>query len=97
MDAMPVKELISDALVEDGRYCALGVVGAARGLEMKFIDPEAPEQVAQKFDIAYALACEIAYINDDDGPWLPHHEQETREARWNRVRKWVAEQITDSK
>ena len=88
MDAMPVKELISYALVEDGRYCALGVVGAARRLDMEYIDPSDGEAVARKFDIAHALACEITYINDEVGP-----EQETREDRWNRVRKWVAEQI----
>ena len=92
MDAMPVKELIAYELVENGYYCALGVVGAARELDMEYIDPSDGEEVARKFDIAYALACEIAYINDEDGP-----EQETREARWHRVRKWVAEQIADSK
>ena len=93
MDAMPVKELIAYELVDwHGHHCALGVVGAVRGLDMGYIDQSDGEAVARKFDIAYALACEIAYINDEDGP-----EQETREARWHRVRKWVAEQIADSK
>lgn len=90
MDAMPVKELITDALVEDGAYCALGVVGAKRGIDMTGIDPHEPDQVSKAFNIANALAQEIEFVNDDDFG-LDHGE--TPAQRWTRVRKWVAEQI----
>ena len=89
MDAMPERGLIRDALEENGAHCALGVVGAKRGMDLDAIDPDEPEIVAKAFDIAMALAQEIAYINDECGPgWI-----ETPAERWQRVRKWVAEQI----
>jgi len=89
MDAMPEKGLIAHALVRDGEHCALGVVGAARGLPIEQVDPEEPDAVAKVFNIAEALAKEIAYINDE-GDWLPN---ESPEKRWLRMRKWVAENI----
>ena len=95
MDAMPIKELIADELVRDGAYCALGVVGKARGVDMAEIDPEEAEQVSKAFDIATPLAQEIAYINDEGVSYCD--KPETPEHRWQRVRKWVAEQITEAK
>jgi len=89
LDAMPEKVLIAEALVQDGRYCALGVVGHARGLPLAEIDPEDSNQVAQQFDIADALAREIAFINDTDWNW----QKETPAERWVRVRAWVARQL----
>ena len=87
MDAMPKKELIANELeTESGEHCALGVVGAARGIEMQDIDPDDPKGVADKFNIAHQLAAEIAYINDDSFRETPDH-------RWSRVREWVREQI----
>lgn len=99
MDAMPEKVLIANALVQEGAHCALGVVGAKRGVDMAKIDPEDPHQVSKAFDIAEQMAQEIAYINDEigddyrkvDGKW--QHVPETPAARWVRVRKWVAEQL----
>jgi hypothetical protein len=91
MDAMPEKRLISYALVRDGEFCALGVVGAKRGLPIEQLDPEEPDAVAKAFDIAEALAKEIAFMNDE-ASWLP---KETPEARWTRMRKWVADQIVN--
>ena len=87
MDAMPKKELIAGALEQDGSHCALGVVGAKRGIDLAEIDPGEPREVGSALDIAYALACEVAYINDEC------HWRETDADRWVRVRKWVAEQI----
>ena len=86
MDAMPVKVLVANALHSDGAYCALGVVGAKRGIDLDSIDPEDPPQVSEAFDIAECLAQEIAEINDSN------YMRETTEQRWTRVRKWVAEQ-----
>ena len=89
MDAMPEKELIAHELVADGAHCALGVVGAKRGVDIASIDPEDAGQVATAFNIAECLAQEITYINDEDGRY-----DETAAARWVRVRAWVAKQIT---
>jgi hypothetical protein len=73
LDAMPQKALIADELATaDGEFCALGVVGAARGIDMEKIDPHDPESVAPAFGIAEALAREIVYHNDeacDDWMW----------------------------
>lgn len=88
LDAMPEKKLIILELQnQDGEVCALGAVGVARGIDMKGIDAEEPHEVADAFDIAVALACEIAYINDES--WRPL----TPKQRWHRVRVWVAENI----
>lgn len=103
MDAMPEKSLIAGELQADGEYCALGVVGAKRGLDLTSIDPHDSTQVAGAFDIANALACEVVYINDEcgdnyrrvDGKWT--YFPETPEERWVRVRAWVEAHITRSK
>lgn len=86
MDAMPEKILITDELQEDGAFCALGVVGAKRGIDMAKMDPHEAEEVAATFGIAITLAREIVYVNDEAGPF---RENETPEQRWTRVRKWV--------
>lgn len=99
MDAMPIKELIADELEADGAYCALGVVGARRGVDMSALDPEDPEAVSAAFNIAPALAREVVYINDEgheSSRYVNGHYEyacETPAARWIRVRKWVAAQI----
>lgn len=86
MDAMPVKELIANDLQAEGSYCALGVVGAKRGIDLSEMDPYASEDIAKAFDIARALACEIAFENDE-GAW--RHSMETPAQRWGRMRAWV--------
>lgn len=88
LDAMPVKRLIKNDLQADGEVCAIGALGLKRGLDMTEIDPEVPEEVAEAFDIARPLACEIVYENDE-ATW----DDETPEERWVRMRKWVAAQI----
>lgn len=88
MDAMPEKKLITDQLEADGCYCALGVVGKARGISLEPIDPHCAEQVSGEFDIAEALAREIVFVNDEQ-----NISPETDEQRWQRVRAWVASQI----
>lgn len=92
LDAMPVKELIADELEANGGFCALGVVGAKRGLNLKEIDPEEAETVAKKFGIAQCLAREIVWVNDEAGPY---GETETPAQRWIRVRKWVQDALDD--
>lgn len=89
LDAMPVKELISDELVTDeGAVCAIGAVAVARKVDVSKIDPEDAEAVAKTFGISEPVAREIVHANDDD--WGP---TETPAARWKRMRKWVDDQL----
>lgn len=88
LDAMPAKRLIVHELAVHGEACAIGSVGVARKLDMSEIDPDEPWEVAGAFGIATCMAQEIVYINDECGA-----ASETPEKRWERVRKWVAEQI----
>lgn len=88
LDAMPIKKLIKDELVtESGEFCALGVLGAKKGLDMKELDPDEPQQIGEAFDISHVLASEIVYENDESD-W-----RETPEDRWKRMRWWVDMQI----
>jgi len=68
MDAMPIKELIAEELIDDeGHCCTIGVVCKARGLDVSKIDYECPENVGEAVGIARQLAAEIAYENDEIG------------------------------
>ena len=87
LDVMPVKELITNELEFAGQFCTLGVVGAARGIDMQGLDPEEYNWVAEKFDIAHQLVQEIVYLNDECG------QDETSAQRWVRMRQWVASEI----
>jgi len=90
LEAMPVKRLIANDLqTESGEFCTLGVLGASRGIDMENINPSDSETVSSEFNIADALAREIVFWNDEG-----HYETETPENRWNRMRNWVADQIT---
>lgn len=96
LDAMPEKALIANELqVSNGSYCTLGVLGQARGIDMSTLDPEDTERVAKSFGIAYAMAAEIVYENDEAGEWkYRYDESEPPEARWKRMRAWVEDNIT---
>lgn len=89
LDAMPEKILIEHELEDNGRFCAMGVVGNARGLPMAGIDAYDPEQIASAFGIAESLAREVAWINDDEFSYA----KESLQDRWTRVRKWVVENL----
>lgn len=65
LDAMPEKRLIATELQADGEFCALGVLGAQRGIDLAKLDPEDPHQVAEAFGIAACMAQEIVYENDE--------------------------------
>ena len=92
LDDMPNKELITDELVRNGSYCTLGVIGAKRGLDLEAIDYEDSEKVAEAFNIANALVCEIEYMNDE-GVWY----DETPAERWIRMRNWIENKIKTTK
>jgi hypothetical protein len=90
MDEMPVKRLIHGELVSDqGEVCAIGVVCKKRNLDVSDLDIYDSNAVAKTVGIARALAAEIEYENDEGCS----HNSENPEQRWNRVRKWVQEQI----
>lgn len=89
LDAMPEKRLVAWELQEpSGEVCAIGSVGAKRGVDMAALDPEDSATVAGTFDIAEPLAREIVWENDEAGAW-----NETPEARWSRMRSWAASLI----
>lgn len=83
LDAMPDKRLIAyDLKDETGAVCALGCIGAARGMELEKLDPEDYETLAPAFGIAEPLVREIEFENDE---WF----REPPEQRWTRMRAWV--------
>lgn len=88
LDAMPEKRLIAHELEAKGEVCAIGAVGAKRGIDMSKLDPEDREGVARAFGIAPALAAEIVFMNDESF-W----SKEEPEARFDRMRAWVVSQI----
>lgn len=95
LDAMPEKRLIANSMqAENGEVCALGVIGAKRGIDLHKID-ESNEgedydavKIGKQFNIAEALALEIMWFNDD-GIYIFHPRKETPEHRWGRMRAWV--------
>lgn len=90
LDAMPEKVLISGELInEQGACCAIGAVCKSRSLDVSKIDYDDPDRVALAVGVARSMAAEIAYVNDEGGPRI----QEEPAKRWERVRKWVSEQI----
>lgn len=87
-DGLSAHRLIAHELEAEGEVCALGALGRARGLDLSAIDDEGPDEVAAAFGMAPALAKEIAFINDEAGPY-----GETPENRFVRVRAWLVAQI----
>lgn len=91
LDAMPEKRLIAEELERDGAVCAIGSVGAKRGIDMSKLNPDDPKSVGKTFGISEAMAREVVYQNDEDfRSWT---KPETPEQRWSRMRAWVASQI----
>jgi len=90
LDAMESKRLITDEFESHGEYCALGVVGEYREINMKGLDFYDSDRVAKSFNIANALAREIVFINDEEY-WQAGTE--TPEERWWRVRYWVGQNL----
>lgn len=88
LDAMPEKRLIKDELRTTEGVCALGCVGAKRGMDLEKLEPENTEALVAAFGIADAMVREIEWQNDEN--W---YGRETPEIRWQRVRDWAASQI----
>lgn len=103
LDAMPEKRLAPESLVTaDGEYCALGVVGAARGIKLEEIDPEDYTQVSKAFGLAESMAREIVYENDEYiDEWASHEVEICGPMRnfyphYERHRRWVRRPIADA-
>lgn len=99
MDAMPVKELITEELVDDnGGCCTMGVVCKARGIDVTNYNPDEPEVVSSLIGIAPAMAQEIAYENDECGFVYNsgRPRDETPAERWTRMRNWVAKNLVEA-
>jgi hypothetical protein len=86
LDMMPEKRLVASALRrEDGEVCAIGSVGARRGINLETLDPRDHEGLASVFGIARQLVREIEFINDDGY----FGEGASPEQRWKRMRAWA--------
>ena len=91
MDAMPIKELITDELVRaDGQVCTLGVVCKTRGIDVSELDIEDPHMIGRELGITWQLAAEIEFMNDE-GNWA-----KTPAERWAYMRKWIDRHITEA-
>jgi hypothetical protein len=94
---MPEKRLLDHVLQCEDGMCALGVVGAKRGIDLTRFNPTNEDdeddewktvRAGKLVNIAESLAREITYVNDDMGG-----RDETPEQRWTRVRQWAVSQI----
>jgi hypothetical protein len=90
LDAMPEKLLIKGQLqASSGEVCAIGAVGIKRGVELAGMDPYDYDRLSSTFGIARALVQEIEFENDEGGDC----GLDTPEARWQRMRDWVASKL----
>lgn len=90
LDAMPVKRLIGAELVDShGEFCALGVLGASRGIDLTGLNTEDWARLAATFGVSEALVREVMFINDGDY----EYEMLSPERRWAEVRQWVVSQF----
>jgi hypothetical protein len=87
LDALPHQRLIREELTDGmGEVCAIGAVGLARGVDMSEMDSYDHGSVAGAFGISSTMTREIFYENDE---W----RSETPEQRFQRMRRWVSDQI----
>lgn len=83
LEMMPEKRLIRNELRKDGEVCALGALGAKRGINLESLAPAEPEVIAQEFGVAHQLIREVVYQNDEVG------FRDTPERRWERLYAWA--------
>lgn len=85
LESMPEKRLHA-GVFDDGKdcVCALGAVARLRGIDVTKIDPDdfCGELIAPLLDIAYPLAAEVMFINDEVASLTP-------ETRWADVYSWA--------
>lgn len=101
LDALPAKRLVKNQFEVGGEVCALGAIARRRGVDMSDVDPEQEEGywlsriVGDRLGIARSMAAEIMWHNDE--AWMPGDRNETPEQRYERMRRWVDEQIKEEK
>jgi hypothetical protein len=83
LEAMPEKRLIQNELKQGGEVCALGALGAKRGMDMSTLDPEDYMSVAAAFGIAHQLAQEVVFKNDEQ------FEKASPEQRYEHMLSWA--------
>lgn len=86
LESLPEKKLIEGELEHDGMYCAIGSVGASRGIDMSNIDAYDSNKIAEIFGIAPSLVREIEWIND---------QVCSDEVRWRMVYNWAKSNLED--
>ncbi len=109
LDAMPDKRLAANVFVrDDGCACALGVLGAARGIDVERFNVDPPAEGEECCDYYPECACgdyepDHAAIAEAFGvaeilarQVISENDEFCRDdpARWRAVRAWVARQIT---
>lgn len=87
LDAMPDKRLIAHDLRQGSYVCALGAIGAKRGVELERLDPSDHDTLSNVFGIARQLVQEIEWMNDDA------YAFSTPEDRWKNMRAWAAKNM----
>lgn len=92
LDALPQHALIYHELRSGNGVCALGAVGAKRGVNLESLDPDDADTLSGVFGIAHQLVREIEYENDE-GFYGAYREVETPEHRWQRIRDWAVKHI----
>lgn len=80
LEDLPEKKLIEGELVEDGLYCAVGCLGAKRGLDMSKLAVDDYDKIAEVLGVNAKLIQEIEYENDMCGNDF---------SRYNWVLNWV--------
>lgn len=96
LDAMSDKSLVASSFQADGQFCALGVLGQARGVDLSEFDEDSGyvdhEALASKFGVASALVQEVMFLNDEYWAWKQGGDADRY--RWAYMRQWVASKIT---
>jgi hypothetical protein len=101
LDAMPDKRLSAGSFKhENGCHCTLGVVGAARGIDMTGFDRD-PDDIdttalGSVLGIAPAMAQEIMFLNDEAYGWECRQAADPDTRRWELMREWVGRQLKES-
>lgn len=106
LDAMPAKRLVHKSFTCTSGVCTLGALGKVRGLDMSELESIAGKlgddydedfEIVSELNDATAIAFGVARSMVADVMWRNdlHGSTETPEARWERMRRWVASQIRE--
>ena len=96
LDAMPEKLLIaSDFVWPDGKCCALGALGLARGMNSEDLNALGNNLVKTAREFAAPPSLIVAIWRENDaGPCVGRRTYQFQNSRWIYMRAWVASKIT---